>query len=157
MERICNYAQIKRCNNVTRLFSAKVSPNLKSPTPTTHCDLIGPPDPVSNLRPIIFAISENESRLERIYREAREDTQTWNQRFWTKHNSRFVKERTQFQENLKRQGKTSITADDMSVFYKEFLDKNWHTHFNYNVDWYRRNIKLLFLELGVRISKLKFR
>ncbi|XP_017880377.1 APOPT family protein CG14806, mitochondrial [Ceratina calcarata] len=157
MERICNYAQIKRSNNVVRLFSAKVSPNLKLPTPSAHCDLIGPPDPISNIRPIIVARSENESKLEKIYREAREDTQTWNQHFWTKHNIRFIKERKQFQENLKKEGKTSITADDMSVFYKEFLDKNWHTHFNYNIAWYRRNIKLLFLEFGVRISKLKFR
>ena len=56
-------------------------------------DLIGPPDPVSNLRPIIFAKSENESRLEKKFREAREDTQIWNQNFWTEHNNNFQKVR----------------------------------------------------------------
>lgn len=68
-----------------------------------------------------------------------------------------LQERKQFQETLKAQGKTSITADDMSVFYKEFLDKNWQIHLNYNIAWYKRNVKLLFLEIRVRISKLKFR
>ncbi|XP_043515869.1 COA8 family protein CG14806, mitochondrial [Frieseomelitta varia] len=155
MARVCNYVQRKQwSNNVIRLFSAKVSPNLKSPV---QVDLIGPPDPVSNLRPIIFARSENESRLEKKFREAREDTQLWNQNFWTEHNNNFQKERSQFQETLKAQGKTSITADDMSVFYKEFLDKNWQMHFNYNIAWYKRNIKLLLLEIRVRISKLKLR
>ncbi|XP_017760858.1 PREDICTED: apoptogenic protein 1, mitochondrial [Eufriesea mexicana] len=145
-------SHVKRCNNIIRLYSNKISPNLKTPI-----DLIGPPDPISNLRPIIFAKSENESELEKRYRKAREDTQTWNQNFWTKHNNNFMKEREQFQETLKAEGKTSITADDMSVFYKHFLDKNWQMHLNYNTLWYKKNIKLLFLEIRVRISKLKFK
>ncbi|XP_076749013.1 cytochrome c oxidase assembly factor 8 [Xylocopa sonorina] len=154
MARICNHVRIKENNNVIRLFSTKLTANLKT---SAQVDLIGPPDPITNLRPIIFAIPKNESKLERKYRKAREDTQNWNHNFWTKHNISFIEERKQFQENLKSKGKTSITADDMSVFYKDFLDKNWHNHFNYNISWYKKNIRLLFLEMGVRISKFKFR
>ncbi|XP_034176140.1 cytochrome c oxidase assembly factor 8 [Osmia lignaria lignaria] len=154
MAGICNYIQVKHCNKAVRLFSTKVSSNLKAPT---QADLIGPPDPVSNLRPIIFARSKNESNLEKKYREAREDTQLWNEHFWKKHNTSFIQERKQFQKDLKAQGKESITADDMSVFYKEFLDKNWQTHLNYNIAWYKRNLKLLFLEIRVRLTKLKFK
>ncbi|XP_076242672.1 cytochrome c oxidase assembly factor 8 isoform X2 [Calliopsis andreniformis] len=154
MARLWNCLQTNYCNKVVRLYSTKACPNLKS---ISQIDIIGPPDPVTNLRPIIFAKSQNETSLEKRYREAREDTQLWNQKFWTRHNNSFIQERKKFQEHLKAQGKTSITADDMSVFYKHFLDKNWKTHFNYNIAWYKRNITLLFLEIGVRISKLKFK
>ncbi|XP_053983588.1 cytochrome c oxidase assembly factor 8 [Hylaeus volcanicus] len=154
MARACNYTQIKLYNNVIRLFSTTVHSNLQT---TIKPDIIGPPDPISNLRPIKFSIPWNETNLEKKYREAREDTQLWNQNFWVKHNTSFIKERKQFQENLKAQGKTSITADDMSVFYKHFLDKNWKNHFNYNIAWYKRNIKLLFLEIGARVIRLKFK
>lgn len=120
-------------------------------------DQIGRPDPISHLRPIIFKKPHNETKLEKTYREAREDTQLWNQTFWTKHNNSFIKERKQFQDELKAQGKTTLTADEMSVFYKHFLDKNWKMHLNYNILWYKRNFKLLLLELRVKISKLTFR
>jgi len=66
-------------------------------------------------------------------------------------------ERKQFQQMLKAQGKITLTADDMSVFYKQFLDKNWQSHFNYNIAWYKRNIKILFFGIASKISKLKFK
>lgn len=146
------YTQIKYSTVLLRLFSSKPASNLKSPAQT---DIIGPPDPVSNLRPIIFAKSRNETDLEKRYRKAREETQIWNQNFWSRHNNSFAEERKQFQQTLKAQGKETITADDMSIFYKRFLDKNWRSHFNYNLEWYKRNLRLLFLELRVRLSKLK--
>ncbi|XP_057325862.1 COA8 family protein CG14806, mitochondrial isoform X3 [Microplitis mediator] len=120
-------------------------------------DIIGPPDEVSNLRTIIFAKSLNETKLEKKYREARETTQNWNKKFWFDHNSKFITERKQFQKELEASGNKSITADEMSVFYKTFLDKNWKTHFNYNISWYKQNIRILFLELRVRLSKFKFK
>ncbi|XP_076670704.1 COA8 family protein CG14806, mitochondrial-like isoform X1 [Andrena cerasifolii] len=154
MARLSNFAQVKRYDRVARLCSGKACSNLNLSAET---DIIGPPDPISNLRPIIFARSPNETNLEKRYREAREATQLWNQDFWLRHNASFIEERKRFQDDLKLQGKELITADDMSVFYKQFLDKNWKTHLNYNVAWYRRNIQLLFLEIGVRVSKLKFK
>lgn len=66
-------------------------------------------------------------------------------------------ERKRFQELLRAQGKTEITADDMSVFYKQFLDKNWQSHFNYNVSWYKKNIKILLYGIAAKISKLKIK
>lgn len=63
-------------------------------------------------------------------------------------------ERTQFQESLKAQGKVTLNADDMSIFYKQFLDKNWQSHVNYNITWYKKNIKILVLGIAVDISVL---
>lgn len=60
--------------------------------PQTH-DIIGKPDPVSNLRPYRFHIPISESSIEKQYREEREKVQIWNQEFWLKHNLKFSKVR----------------------------------------------------------------
>ena len=58
---------------------------------TLDCDTVGPPDPVSNLRTVIFHKRKNEHPIECEFRRCREDVQKWNQEFWTKHNLKFIK------------------------------------------------------------------
>lgn len=53
-------------------------------------DMIGPPHPISNLRPIVWYRSETESVLERKLKDLQETTQEWNQRFWEFHNTSFA-------------------------------------------------------------------
>lgn len=53
--------------------------------------MIGPPDKISNIRPVLFHIPENESLPEKEYRLIRQEVLQWNQEFWTDHNTRFVK------------------------------------------------------------------
>lgn len=57
----------------------------------TKCDLIGPPDPISNLRPIRFFEPINEDPIEKKFRLKRQEVQKWNQDFWTSHNEKFIK------------------------------------------------------------------
>lgn len=45
------------------------------------------------------------------------------------------------------------SADDMSVFYKEFLDKNWRIHCFYNLSWYAKNAELLMLAAQVNAQR----
>ncbi|KAJ8725370.1 hypothetical protein PYW08_003553 [Mythimna loreyi] len=116
--------------------------------------MVGPPDPVSNLRKVIFRIPPNETELERKYREMRTEVQEWNQTFWEKHNSRFYQEREDYVKNNVPADKQNHTADEMSVFYKAFLDKNWKLHLNYNKEWYKKNFALLGLALRVKMKKL---
>ncbi|XP_043269912.1 COA8 family protein CBG23705, mitochondrial isoform X2 [Venturia canescens] len=101
-----NYCQYKRFPFILHFnysSSTRPSSNLKSHTPDRkNVDMIGPPDPVSNLRPIIFAKNENETDLEKQYRKAREATQAWNQKFWAEHNRNFITERKLFLEALKQ-------------------------------------------------------
>lgn len=54
-------------------------------------DIIGPPDAVSNLRPIIRKRLLDETLLQRELREMQDATQMWNQEFWAKHNTKFIK------------------------------------------------------------------
>lgn len=59
-------------------------------TDEKNVDLIGPPDPVSKLRPIVRRIVVNESALQQKLRELQDETQEWNQKFWSEHNTRFI-------------------------------------------------------------------
>lgn len=54
-------------------------------------DIIGPPDPVSNLRPIIRKRLLNETALQHKLRTLQDATQAWNQEFWARHNTNFIK------------------------------------------------------------------
>lgn len=51
-------------------------------------------------------------------------------------------------------GNRALTADEMSEFYKRFLDDNWKIHVNYNFEWYKRNFELLFLALRVSLENV---
>lgn len=63
----------------------------KAATLKEKCDHVGPADRVSNLRHIRFYVPPDETSLERQLREARTNTQQWNQAFWAEHNAKFKK------------------------------------------------------------------
>nr|CAD7267507.1 unnamed protein product [Timema shepardi] len=153
----------KRCAVTNRCSQGKYQLDYLSNVPppiTENHDMIGPPNPVSNLRPMILRVAPDESPLEKEYRLAREETAKWNELFWSKHNTSFFKERKAFMEarspaDMSPSGTTTVSADEMSVFYKAFLDKNWKIHLDYNIEWYRRNIGLVFLAFWVNMSRAK--
>ncbi|XP_026471167.1 APOPT family protein CG14806, mitochondrial [Ctenocephalides felis] len=142
------------------LYQRSSISNAPLPDPQKQkCDFIGLPDKVSNLRPLLLYKKENETPREKLLRESRIEVHKWNQEFWFKHNQRFFQERNEFiQKNPSKENISTLTADEMSVFYKSFLDTNWKTHLDYNVQWYKRNIKLLILSFQVLSEKiLKFK
>ena len=47
------------------------------------------------------------------------------------------------------QGKKTLTYDEMSTFYKSFLDQHLNTHKQYNKEWYKRNVNNLLLSARV--------
>uniref|UniRef100_A0A8C3BBB3 Kinesin light chain n=1 Tax=Cairina moschata TaxID=8855 RepID=A0A8C3BBB3_CAIMO len=112
------------------------------PPPHSRHDWIGPPDRLSNLRPVIFHVPRDESALERRLREARQDAQAWNQRFWAQQNAAFQQEKEEFiYSRLKAKGlavrdetgqKATLNAEEMADFYKDFLSKNFRKHMHYN-------------------------
>lgn len=116
-------------------------------------DYIGPPDKESNLRPVFRRIAPRETEPSQRLRELQDEVQNWNQNFWAKHNHRFYEERKAFvKANKKGEEQQTLSADEMSVFYKEFLDKNWRLHFYYNLSWYIKNWTMLFLALRVELE-----
>ena len=128
----------------------------------TKENIIGPHHPVSNLRVIKFKIEPNESPLQKKLRHYRQDTQDFHHQFWTQHNTEFVEAREKFVKNLLQErypnekNKRTISISEMSEFYKSFLDSKWKSHLNYNLEWQRRNITILFLGFFVSIQKKFF-
>ena len=49
---------------------------------------------------------------------------------------------------------TGLTSDEMSVFYAEFLNRKWSDHLNFNIEWQKRNITIVFLSVLVGLENL---
>ncbi|KAF7200940.1 cytochrome c oxidase assembly factor 8 [Nothobranchius furzeri] len=134
------------------------------PKPSSTHDWIGPPNPLSNLRPIVYHIPEKESDLEKRLRMLRQETEDWNHEFWTKQNISFSKEKEAFIiSHLKAKGLTlrdedgrrrSLNSEEMALFYKSFLDQNKLRHANYNREWYRRNFSITVLMARVAVTSM---
>jgi hypothetical protein len=56
--------------------------------------------------------------------------------------------------NVSKERLDPLTPDEMSVFYKSFLDKYWKVHMWYNFEWYKRNVHLLQLALQVKMDRV---
>lgn len=54
-------------------------------------DYIGPPDKLSNLRPVLRHQPSDETQIERELRLKRIEAEKWNQKFWSNHNQNFFK------------------------------------------------------------------
>ncbi|XP_037098330.1 cytochrome c oxidase assembly factor 8 [Syngnathus acus] len=162
-------AMAAACRRERSQEAAKQQDNLPKrskfrPAPSTTHDWIGPPSPLSNLRPIVFRVAPDESALERLLRSMRQDTEDWNHRFWAEQNLTFGKEKDAFVvSQLKAKGLTerdqqgrrrTLTGEEMSIFYKDFLDKNRQRHVNYNKEWYRRNLSITLLMARVVLHNL---
>lgn len=120
-------------------------------------DIYGPPHSISNIPHIKFAVADNETVKEKKYREFKEDLATWHQQFWLKHNENFNKSKKAYLNKMVNPN-TIIDekqhADDLSIFYKYFLDKNLRTHMNYQREWYKKVFKALWYGLQVDIERL---
>ncbi|ETN84756.1 hypothetical protein NECAME_06720 [Necator americanus] len=100
---------------------------------------------------------DNETKLEREYREAREELNRWSSAFWEKHNAFFDTKKAEFVENRKKElGRIEqVSANDLSTFYKEFLDSKHADLMAYNKEWYYRNIALCWPALRVNMNKYR--
>ncbi|KAK3714376.1 hypothetical protein QZH41_020617, partial [Actinostola sp. cb2023] len=120
-----------------------------------HYDLIGPPDSVSNLRKVVFAKKANETRREQGLRLQKQASYKWQHTFWTEHNESFNESKKKFLEERKNAENESDKqfADELSVFYKDFLDKNYSLHKTFLWEWYTKNFKLLWSSVAVIVNK----
>ena len=127
---------------------------------TGKYDLIGPPRNISNLRPVKFAVSSEETDLQGKLRTLRQETQKFNQEWWTKHNTDFKLGREEFIKDILKtkypneQDKTTLSADEMSIFYRDFMNKHWRSHLDYNKEWQRRNWTIIWLMFKVKLQSV---
>ncbi|KAG0293010.1 hypothetical protein BGZ96_003413 [Linnemannia gamsii] len=116
--------------------------------------LVGNPHPVSNLRPVLYPIPANEFKEDRLFRERRERVDAFNQNFWVNNNAMFNKAKAEYEEKVRAQnGNQPVTTDELSVFYKDFLDKAYDRQLNYNKQWWIENFGLLLPAAKAAVRK----
>ncbi|KAF8943320.1 hypothetical protein BGZ47_005529 [Haplosporangium gracile] len=116
--------------------------------------LVGNPHPVSNLRPVLYPIPANESKEDRLFRERCERVDAFNQNFWVNNNAMFNKAKAEYEEKVRAtNGNQPVTTDELSVFYKDFLDRAYERQLNYNKQWWIENISLLFPAAKAAVRK----
>ncbi|KAJ2818689.1 hypothetical protein GGI24_005021 [Coemansia furcata] len=104
--------------------------------------LVGPPHPVSNIRPVKFYIPADETPQERRYRELREDGLRRDHEFWLDNNRRFEQGKEEFERAVVgRAG--GCTVDDLSIYYKQYQVDSYERHLKYNRYVWRRNLGLV--------------
>ncbi|KAI8079790.1 uncharacterized protein BX664DRAFT_341456 [Halteromyces radiatus] len=117
-------------------------------------DMIGTPDPISNLRPVKYFISPTESTEEKEWRLLQQKVDDFNQTFWTNNNTMFSKAKEEYEQQLLANGQ-EVTAEALSVFYKDFLDKAYDRQMEYNKAWWKMNISMLYPGFKATIRNIK--
>lgn len=122
------------------------------PEPEPDCDIVGPPDPDSNIRRVIYSRKNN--RTDEMLDKERMETDEWNNKFWKEHNKTFFQQKKEFIERTKAaSGTENDVSDNLSVFYKEFLEKNHDVYIKYNNEWYRKNFGLIWKSAQASLTK----
>ncbi|CAJ0950004.1 unnamed protein product, partial [Mesorhabditis belari] len=118
-------------------------------------DWVGPSDRISKIRPIKLRRVDNETKLETEYREEREKLNRWCSAFWAQQNTIFDREKAKFVEKKAEIGRIEqISASDLSAFYKTFLDTRHNALMDFNREWYKRNLGLIWPALRVNLIRL---
>ncbi|KAL0136143.1 hypothetical protein V8B55DRAFT_1553456 [Mucor lusitanicus] len=115
----------------------------ESLTTPVAADMIGTPDPISNLRPVKYYISPNETTEEKEWRESCQRVDAFNEDFWQKNNTLFMNAKAEFEDQFRARGE-EVTAEAMSVFYKDFLNKAYDRQMEYNRTWWKMNVAQLY-------------
>uniref|UniRef100_A0A8C6S6C7 Cytochrome c oxidase assembly factor 8 n=1 Tax=Neogobius melanostomus TaxID=47308 RepID=A0A8C6S6C7_9GOBI len=162
--RLCSSTASSASSTKPTQEQQKVKTSIQRPAPSASHDWIGPPNRLSNMRPIVYRAPDRETQLEKRLRTLRQETEDWNHDFWTKQNVTFSQEKESFiasqlrAKGLSRrdeQGRNrSLDSEEIAVFYKNFLDTNRTRHANYNKEWYRRNFTITFLMARVTLQNM---
>ena len=162
-----NLSSLRKYRNLFAQSCVKCSNKTGSEMPLDRSrDLIGPKYPGnSNVRQILFKRNANESEIEQRYREFREQTEQWHVNYWERHNSEFMNAKKVYiaetvlekQKNLanSESDETELTAEEMSMFYKNYLLQTRARHLAYNKEWYKRNFYIVYMSMLVKISQVR--
>ncbi|KAI8381479.1 uncharacterized protein BYT42DRAFT_566688 [Radiomyces spectabilis] len=137
----------RRCNK-SRLTDGLAQP--------VAADMIGTPDPISNLRPVKYYVSPHETEEEKEWRLLQQRVDEFNQTFWRNNNLMFVRAKAEYEDQLIARGEP-VTAEAMSIFYKDFLNKAYDRQMAYNREWWRLNVSMLYPGLKACVRALRNR
>lgn len=123
-------------------------------------DEIGAPDPTSNIRPLRFKSLPQDVmglELQRLQKRVWE----LNHNFWKRHNTEFQEQKEKFVADTLSQQRlqggntyvTKLTANELSLFYKQFLDDKFLEHMHYNKQWMKLQTLLTWTALKGQVSR----
>jgi hypothetical protein len=81
-------------------------------------------------------------------------TQTWHHEFWSLNNAQFAREKDDFIQAFASKHSRTPTSEDLSLFYKSYLNENHQRHLEYYKQWWLRNLHLLRLGLKAEVLSL---
>ncbi|CAB4011616.1 APOPT family CG14806, mitochondrial [Paramuricea clavata] len=152
-----NHGNKVSTNDGLKHYSTKEQESKSLKTTYNSSYKYGAPHPESNIPSIEFNVRQNETKKEKTFRQHKQDLMSWHHTFWLQQNEKFNKEKKEYLE--KRECENTIKdgkerADELSLFYREFLDKNFSVHFKYQREWYKRNFLLVWHGLQVDVERL---
>lgn len=128
-----------------------------------HIDIVGPPDPVSNIRPL--RLKQPTSKAEKEVQKLKLQMWALKHEFWSQHNTQFKREKGDFANRVLQRKRVSgelkdsddvsqVTSEELSEFYKEFLDKNYEDQKRFTRNWIMLNWLLTWTQFRYSLKKL---
>jgi hypothetical protein len=121
----------------------------------TSRTLVGPPDPDSNLCTIKLKPARNKAELK--LQSLQLKVHDFNHNFWKEHNQQFQKAKSLYiSQKLSESDMTrdKLTVDELSDFYKKFLNENYVNHKNYLKEWSILNFRLTWEMLKYNVINI---
>jgi len=139
-------------------------------------DYVGPPDPVSNIRPVLYDDSGSTSAklplrhpyaldefrdeshsVEYQWKLQRQQLDAFNDAFWRDTNSRFEAAKAAAVSGLPPHATAEQREERLSEFYKNWVLQEATRQEEYNSEWRRRSLQEIKLAARVSYKKLKER
>ncbi|KAF8136730.1 hypothetical protein EV363DRAFT_1545461 [Boletus edulis] len=151
----------------------------------TSRHLVGPNDPISNLRPIIYtdtptpptshSRAQSESHrphpyslheftdvphdhtLELQYKLAREQLDAFNHNYWTDSNTRFETAKQSVLASIPESASSETRENAFSEFYKKWVMQEKTRQDEYSDEWRKRNWDTILLAARIELQRFKQR
>ncbi|KAF8557272.1 hypothetical protein OG21DRAFT_1482363 [Imleria badia] len=143
--------------------------------------LVGPNDPISNLRPIIYTDTPtppashsqrhvnhpyslheftdvpHDHTLELQHKLAREQLDAFNHNYWTDSNTRFEAAKQSVLTSLPESASPKTRENALSEFYKKWVMQEKTRQNDYSDEWRKRNWETILLAARVEYQRVKRR
>ncbi|KAK2466878.1 hypothetical protein APHAL10511_001136 [Amanita phalloides] len=141
-----------------------------------RCELVGPPDPISNLRPVIYdepfvsmhpkqlnhpyslaefdATEDSFEELELQYKLQRQQLDAFNHQFWLDANSRFEAAKATILDALPDSATPLDKEHGLSDFYRQWLLQESERTDAYTTEWRKRSFAIIALGFRVEYQRL---
>ncbi|KAI8812899.1 hypothetical protein BJ742DRAFT_792195 [Cladochytrium replicatum] len=134
-----------KSQNVAAAASAAVN------VPSTPL-LVATPHPVSNIRVVKIVSDPGETKAERDWRMQWERSQLWHHQYWEANNLEFQSQKTEFEQNVQTLFGRLPSDEELSQFYREYLEATRARHAEYNGQLWKQNFANLLPALKAEIS-----